>query len=284
MVTLKRSNEYTRIALKSFFDCTELEKDDDFFLIDNDNSTNNQFSEYKKITLIKNDRPLAFSENVNQTIDIALKNKKNIVFLNNDIVFTKKWFEPLLSQSNSISIPSNNQLFQYNSDLEILKLKPTMNLEDFNNNYDLLNDILLEHKKKIKSGQKFQTLLMPFYCFKIPYLIIKDVGYFDKSFGLGGGEDIDYRIRSIIKGYNVSYLTDSYLLHFHGKSTWGIETIEETNKRNNRYKEVFEKKWGKELTQIFISRKNFSEILEKKDLVTLHRENKYSELIKKLTF
>ena len=35
---------------------------------------------------------------------------------------------------------------------------------------------------------------MPFFAFKIPYKILKDVGHFDTSFGAGGGEDIDYRI------------------------------------------------------------------------------------------
>ena len=112
-------------------------------------------------------------------------------------------------ENDCISIPSNNQIFQYESDLGILKLKQTMNLNDFNENYDLLNDIISEHKKKVKSGEKFQTLLMPFFCFKIPLQILKDIGNFDSTFGIGGGEDVDYRIRSELKGYSVNYLTDS---------------------------------------------------------------------------
>jgi O-antigen biosynthesis protein len=280
MVTLKESNNYTIEALKSFFKYTFLENDDDFYLIDNDKSENNQFLNYKTIKIINNSKPMSFAENVNQSIEIAIKNKKDLVFLNNDIVFTKNWFKPFILESESISIPCNNQIFQYESDLGILKLKPTMNLNNFNNNYELLEEILEQHKLKIKSGQKFQTLLMPFYAFKIPYEILKNVGYFDISYGTGGGEDIDYRFRCAIKGYNVNYLTDSYLLHFHGKSTWGIESEEEIRKRNIKYKEIFKKKWGNEATKIFIERENFLEILQNKNLINLYKKNNFTELIK----
>ena len=280
MVTLKESNNYTIEALKSFFKYTFLKNDDDFYLIDNDKSENNQFLNYKTIKIINNSKPMSFAENVNQSIEIAIKNKKDLVFLNNDIVFTKNWFKPFILESESISIPCNNQIFQYESDLGILKLKPTMNLNNFNNNYELLEEILEQHKLKIKSGQKFQTLLMPFYAFKIPYEILRNVGYFDISYGTGGGEDIDYRFRCAIKGYNVNYLTDSYLLHFHGKSTWGIESEEEIRKRNIKYKEIFKKKWGNEATKIFIERENFLEILQNKNLINLYKKNNFTQLIK----
>ena len=128
-----------------------------------------------------------------------------------------------------------------------------MKFNDFNNNFNLLDEITEIHKKKFKANQQFQTLLMPFFCFKIPYNIFNDVGDFDNKFGKGGGEDIDYRIRCAIKGYEVDYMLDSYLLHFHGKSTWdGAENKNETELRNKIYTDVFYRKWGKDLTQIFI--------------------------------
>ena len=282
MVTLKKSTNYTIKALLSFFKYTKLEKEDDFFLIDNDNLKDDQFSKFNQLTLINNEKPLSFAQNVNQAIDEAIKNKKNLIFLNNDIIFTKNWFKAISLISDSISLPSNNQIFQYESELGILKLKVTMNLSDFNDNYDLLEEILEQHRKKIKSGQTFQTLLMPFFAFKVPYKILKDIGHFDISFGAGGGEDVDYRIRCAIKGYEVNFLTDSYLLHFHGKSTWDIENKEETVQRNIEYENVFRKKWGDELTKIFIERNNFLDILETKNLMDLYKMNKFTELIKKL--
>ena len=282
MVTVKNTNYYTDYALKSFFKNTPINDDDDFFLIDNDGCETSKFSTYGKIKIIKNNHPLNFAENVNQIIDIAIKNKKDLIFLTNDLVFTEDWIKPVLLNSSDISIPSNNQIFQYQSDCGNLKLKVTMDSKDFNENYDLLNDIVKKHKKKFKPNQKFQTLLMPFSCFKIPYDILKQVGYLDASYGTGGGEDIDYRIRCTIKGYDVNFLLDSYLLHFHGRSTWGIETRKQMEERNKKYTEVFLKKWGHDMTQILILRNNFSNILSNRGLEDLFKKGKFGELIKSL--
>jgi GT2 family glycosyltransferase len=182
----------------------------------------------------------------------------------------------------SISIPVSNFLFKYKSDCGDLILKPTMRFDEFNENYDLLNDIVKNHIKKFSFQKQFQFLLMPFFCFKIPYKILNEVGYFDESF-INGAEDVDYRIRSAKRGYNVNFLINSYLLHFHGKSTWdGNETPAQTEKRNKAYSEVFLKKWGSELTQIFIIRKDFDNILLEKDLNDLFKQGKFGELIRKL--
>ena len=212
MVTIKNTNSYTDLALKSFFKNTPIKNDDDFFLIDNDGCETEKFSTYGEIKIIKNNNPLNFAENVNQVIDIAIKNKKDLIFLTNDLIFTEDWIKPVLLNSSSISIPSNNQIFQYQSDCENLKLKITMNFNDFNENYDLLNIIAKKHKRKFNPNQKFQTLLMPFSCFKIPYEILNQVGYLDTSYGTGGGEDVDYRIKCAIKGHEVNFLID-YIYH-----------------------------------------------------------------------
>ena len=110
MVTLKSSHFYTKYALQSFFKNTEI-NDDEFLLIDNDGNETNSFSSYKNINIIKNKKPLSFGENVNQGIAAARENKKNLIFLNNDIIFTRDWFKPLQLNSRSISISSSNQLF-----------------------------------------------------------------------------------------------------------------------------------------------------------------------------
>ncbi len=282
MVTVKNTNFYTDYAIKSFFKNTALNNDDGFFLIDNDGCETDKFSNFGKIKIIKNNQPLNFAENVNQIIDIAIKNKKNLIFLTNDLVFTKDWVNPIIQNNSSISIPSNNQIFQYQSVCKNLKLKVTMDFKDFNENYELLNDIAHQHKKKFNPNQKFQTLLMPFSCFKIPYDILNQVGYLDKSYGTGGGEDVDYRIRCAIKGHDVNFLIDSYVLHFHGRSTWGIETKKQTEERNKKYTDIFLKKWGKEMTQIFIVRKDFINILEKKNVKHLFEKGKFGDLIREI--
>ena len=282
MVTLKRSHAYTSYALESFFKHTQLTADDKFLLISNDDCDLEKISIYKNIKIIKNKFPMSFARNVNQAINIAIEEKKNLIFLNNDIIFTKGWMEALKKDSKNISIPVNNQIFPYQSTCGKLKLKITMNLEDFNNNYSLLDEVVKKHYEKYKNFEKFQGLLMPFFCFKIPNKILNEIGLFDISF-VDGAEDIDYRIRCAIKGYDVNFLSGSYLLHFHGKSTWdGGETEIEIKKRNELYKKVFLKKWGEEMTQIFILRKDFSRVLNNKGLNQIFKEGKFSELIRSL--
>ena len=157
-----------------------------------------------------------------------------------------------------------------------------MNLEDFNENYLLLDQIVENHMKKFKPNQKAQGLLMPFFCFKIPYKILDNVGYFDTNF-IHGAEDVDYRIRCIKKGHQVDFLLNSYLLHFHGKSSWdGGETRSQIKLRNELYTQVFLNKWGEVMTKIFISRKNFHETLKEKNLTETFQQGKFSELIKKI--
>jgi len=282
MVTLKSSHHYTNHAIDSFFKNTKLKENDEFLLIDNDGCDLDKFFNYKKIQIIKNKTPMSFAKNVNQSIDYALKGNKDLIFLNNDIIFTKGWLEPLNLNSKNISIPVSNQIFPYESDCGNLKLKETMNLNDFNNNYDLLNEIVKKHIEKYKLLTTAQGLLMPFFCFKIPYQILNEVGRFDEAF-VNGGEDVDYRIRSAKKGYDAYFILDSYLLHFHGKSSWdGVETDIQIKQRNKLYSEVFLKKWGKEMTQILIIRKNFQSILKENELNEIFQKGKYGDLIRKL--
>ena len=46
--------------------------------------------------------------------------------------------------------------------------------------------------------------------------------------------------------------------------------------------DIFLKKWGNDLTQIFILRKDFSNILEEKGLEDLFKKGKFGELIRKI--
>jgi len=282
MVTLRSSLDYTHYSIDSFFKNTELNEDDEFLLIDNDGCELKKFYNNKKIQIIKNRLPLSFAGNVNQSIDRAIEKKKDLIFLNNDIIFTKDWFQPINLNNKSISIPANNQIFPYVSDCGNLKIGPVMNLKDFNNNFELLNEIVKKHKEKYKLLTKAQSLLMGFFCFKIPNHIMNKTGHFDDVF-VHGGEDVDYRIRCAKKGYEVDFILDSYLIHFYGKSSWdGAETEEEIRKRDKKYTEAFLKKWGKEMTQIFILRKNFQNILIEKELNEIFKKGKYGDLIRKL--
>ena len=65
-------------------------------------------------------------------------------------------------------------------------------------------------------------------------------------------------------------------------STWGIETKKQIEERNKKYTEVFSEKWGSDMTQVFILRRDFFNILEKKGIKNLFNEGKFSDLIRKM--
>ena len=241
MITSRSSQQYTDIALKSFFEYTKLENNDEFVVIDNDNIGNISHS-----STVKNSHPKSFAENCNLMIDHA--KGRTLFLLSNDVVFTRNWNLPLQNYSNVLLIPSCNQTHQYVHGT--LSLTSNMKLDDFDNKFNDLNEISNIHQKT-QTQTFFETLLMAFYVFVLPKNIYKNVGYFDESFGLGGGEDVDYRIRTLQKNFPVKYHNKSYLLHFGGKSTWdGGESSIEVQERNDLYQLKFQEKWGKDLRDL----------------------------------
>lgn len=124
---------------------------------------------------------------------------------------------------------------------------------------------------------------MGFYVFKLPSKIYNAVGLFDSQFGIGGGEDVDYRLRTLTAGYQVKYHSQSYLLHYAGKSTWdGPENSIETQKRNQQYMETFSKKWGEDLANLCLVGGNPFPIIEKHELDNLIQRQEFNQAIKTL--
>ena len=238
MINTKQSQKYTYKALESFARNTKLKESDKFFLIDNDDSFSHQI---EGINLIKNKNPKSFSENVNQVLSQAVEEKADFVMLNNDIIFTPNWLKPLMN-SSSIRVPLSNQYITEKT--ERFEVLPTMNLEDYIGNEEELEVI---SQKITNQNLKFnQPNLISFYCFYLPYAISSSVGLFDTGFE-NGGEDVDYRLRASQKGYDTQLVSGSYVLHFVGKSTWrGEETKEQTEQRNQKYRNHFSSKWGEE--------------------------------------
>ena len=245
MITTKYSDQYTDLAISSFFRFTKLRPNDIFYLIDNDKTVTIQ---RPNVTVIVNEQPKSFAKNINDIINIA--DGKDIVVLSNDIILTENWLQPLTQHNNVIVIPSCNQTHEYTTDK--LTLTNSMYIDQFDNNFYALSDIVRRHKQLNPAGF-YERLLMPFYAFRLPYEIYSKVGLFDESFGVGGGEDVDYRIRAIQLGFNVKYTTQSYLLHFQGKSLWDSgETSDETKQRDKIYFDRFIEKWGSDLSNLLL--------------------------------
>jgi len=261
MTTSRSSTAYTDLALASFFKNTLLRYNDNFVLIDNDNVWDNPPNAFTSV--IHNDAPKSFAENVNSLIKLAQQNGQNLMFLSNDIVLTPNWFTPL-EQNNAITIPCCNQIFQYKSGS--LDLESVHDLERYNNQYEELCNIVKNHISSMTINS-FDKLMMPFYAFRLPKEVYDVVGYLDESF-INGGEDLDYRLRALLLNIPVAYIAQSFVLHFNGKSTWqSNEDIQRTKDRDLFYKRMFTDKWGVDLCHLMTVGQDPNEILKKHNLM-----------------
>lgn len=251
MTSTKNTEKYTDLAINSFFKNTTLREQDRFFLIDNDG--NYQLSNYQEqITVISNNTPKTFAENMNLIMKLAAIDKVDFFGLSNDVVFTENWNQNF-NVRNKILVPLCNQKFtgEYGS----LKIESTMDLEDYDNKEQELNTFT----KLID----FNTLnvnknIIGFYCFFIPHEILLRVGFLDENFK-NGGEDIDYRLRAHQLGFEVDVNCNSYLLHFCGKSTWrSEEEKQQTLEREKNYRNYFESKWGKDIANQLLAKSSVS--------------------------
>jgi GT2 family glycosyltransferase len=271
MITTRSSNHYTAIALETFFKSTKLTAYDEFILIDNDNE-----GTYAGVNAISNPRPKSFAENCNLMLDYA--NGRNFCLVSNDVAFTPKWNEPLTQFSNVITIPSCNQTHLYTAG--DLQLQPSMRVEEYTGRYNELSQIAQLHKAQTRPGF-FERLLMGFYVFMIPANVYKKIGYFDERFGVGGGEDVDYRLRALQQGISVKYISQSYLLHFAGKSSWdGPEKQLEIDERNAKYFSQFAEKWGEDLANLCLAGGNAGLVIEKYQLYSYLQNQDYTAAIK----
>jgi GT2 family glycosyltransferase len=240
MTSTKSTEKYTELALNSFFKNTELKEQDRFFLIDNDGQYS--LTDYQEhITLIANNTPKTFAQNMNFVMKLALIDGVDFFGLSNDVVFTENWNQGYNSR-NTVLVPLCNQKLV--GDYGSLKVEPVMDLEDIQGKESELNEFV---KTLNVNPEQINKSIIGFHCFYIPHEILSTAGFLDENFE-NGGEDVDYRLRVHQLGFNVDLNYNSYLIHFSGKSTWRSgEKKEKTLAREKNYRKHFEKKWGKQV-------------------------------------
>jgi len=280
MVNTSKSSHYTLPALKSFIETTPTGPDDRFFLIDNDNDFELP-SGFEWVTHIRNPEPYGFAHNVNIIIALAARAGADVVFPNNDVIFTKGWLEPLLATDDAILTPMCNQHHVYSK--EGFALEHAMNLEDYLGHEDDFAQLIDLHQSRTDLPQFMETLHLSFFCFRIPAKIYRRIGFFDEGYGRGGGEDVDYRIRAHLAGFGVKVASGSYILHFMGKSTWrGGESDVERELRNKAYYKFFSDKWGPAMAQTFLFSPNWRANLQVPDVANMIDRGDYLSAIRTL--
>ncbi len=250
MITTTASRHYTCAALRSFFACTPHHLIDDFILIDNDGDfVLPQNLPCDRITVFRPASPQSFARNANECLARARERGADLFLLNNDLVFTAGWLEPMLADRRALLSPLTNAQVAHSAGA--LSTRPEMDLADYIGHEADLEVIAQRHRARYQGFQIVSSVA--FFCIKIPRSVYEVVGDFDEQFGKGGAEDRDYAVRAWLAGIRQKFVLGSYVLHFQGKSTWrGPETPEQCQQRNEQYTRAFQNKWGPALTYAFL--------------------------------
>ncbi len=278
MVTTRGSTAFTPYALDSFFLSTALGTADQFYLIDNDGSSDPAWCvAHSAIQVLRNEVPLSFAANVNQILRRAAELKEDLVFLNNDLIFTKGWLDPLRAvTAPALLSPLSN--VEVRSKSERVEFTNVVTLEQYLTHPGEVERMAAKIQQAPSGFLKVVSL--PFFCIKIPYSVYSKVGLLDERFGRGGAEDNDYCLRAILHGFDACYASNSWVLHFNGRSTWGVESTDESAARCALFTERFKAKWGPSLTNLAVGRS--FEILQEPELEKLATAGRYQELIQLL--
>jgi GT2 family glycosyltransferase len=249
MISTHNSQQFTAPSAASLIKKTPLRPDDKFVIVDNDGT----LGEIAGACVIRNERRRSFAENANFGLALSAVLGDDVIILNNDIIYTENWLEHLNPDGRQILVPFCNQNAQYHC--QNLKLEFVMDYADYHDRDDELEAIARHHREHSATlSPLVEDVLISFYCVYIPRGVSQILGHFDETFGRGGGEDVDYRLRALQAGIDVKLARFSYLLHFMGKSTWRSgEAAADSAFAYAVYQRRFIEKWGQPIADLFLA-------------------------------
>src|SRR5690349_5034859 len=104
MITTSASRHYTPVALRSFLAHTPLAAGDRLVLIDNDGDFELPADvSSERITIVRAAAPQSFARNANVLLGEARSAGADLFLLNNDLVFTPGWLEPLTADRHALT-------------------------------------------------------------------------------------------------------------------------------------------------------------------------------------
>ncbi len=188
-------------------------RSDQYELIIVDNASTDGTKEYvrelKDVIFIENTENQGFAKGCNQGAKQATGD--SILFLNNDTIVTENWLFPLkeaLFASERIGMvgPVSN----YVSGPQMVEPSYTdvKELPAFAKNYTAA-----------RKGQRTYVHRLVGFCLLVKRELIEEVGLFDERFVYGSFEDDDLCLRSLLKGYQLQIVHDSFV-HHHGHATF----------------------------------------------------------------
>ncbi|QGX64532.1 glycosyltransferase [Bacillus sp. ms-22] len=218
-------------------------RSDQYELIVVDNASSDGTKEYirelEDVVFIDNEKNQGFAKGCNQGAKRATGD--SILFINNDTIVTENWLSPLkeaLFASERIGMVGPVSNYVSGPQLVHPSYTDVKELPAFAKEYTAA-----------RKGQRTYVHRLVGFCLLVKRKLIKDVGFFDERFGYGSFEDDDLCLRSLLKGYQLQIVHDSFV-HHHGHATFHAnqETNISTLFAENRLR--FLDKWGIDLNLI----------------------------------
>lgn len=218
-------------------------RSDQYELIVVDNASSDGTKEYirelEDVVFIDNEKNQGFAKGCNQGAKRATGD--SILFINNDTIVTENWLSPLkeaLFASERIGMVGPVSNYVSGPQLVHPSYTDVKELPAFAKEYTAA-----------RKGQRTYVHRLVGFCLLVKRKLIEDVGFFDERFGYGSFEDDDLCLRSLLKGYQLQIVHDSFV-HHHGHATFHAnqETNISTLFAENRLR--FLDKWGIDLNLI----------------------------------
>lgn len=153
------------------------------------------------------DTKITYSGLINKGLELATGDY--IIIISDDIIVSSGWAENLLEGANKVSK-------QYNIPVTNLVVSPVFNYADSmfliqtkdasSSNVATLGGQI----QKVNNGKHSFVNSITSNCVCMPRNIFQSVGYFDEEFE-HGGEDKDYGLRILEKGFNIVVMGDTYV-------------------------------------------------------------------------
>ncbi|MDP5275506.1 glycosyltransferase [Chengkuizengella axinellae] len=229
---------YTKKCIESIRRCTQPE----YEIIVVDNASKDDTVDYLKkqsdLRVIYNKENVGFVVGNNQAVNVA--NGDIIVFLNNDVVVTNGWLEPLIDtliSSDKIAMVgpvTNNDNIDGLQKVQVQYCEETLKgLTEYSKQY------CVQHAKESR-----RVLRLVGFALACKREVLNEIGLFDEAYGMGYFEEYDLCLRALMKGYELRIVQDSFVHHF-GNITFGARK-REFSKLFVKNKAIFNKKWGQE--------------------------------------
>jgi GT2 family glycosyltransferase len=229
---------FTKLCVESVFVSAA---QDDFEMIVVDNASSDGTLEYlrtleagnARVRVLRNPMNRGFAAAVNQ--GLATAEGDVLVVLNNDVVVTPGWLDPLVAHLGDPAVGGVGCVTnRIGNDAQV------------NADYQTYGGLVrfARHYTAAHAGEGFDITTIAMFCFAMRRDTYQRVGPLDEQFGVGLFEDDDYAMRVRAEGYRTVCAEDVFVHHFDKASFGGLTPsggyaeLLEANRRR------FEQKWG----------------------------------------